>query len=97
MRKTFYWYHEPDEAIHVMVKLKQVVVPYIEFIQGNNTTNNLPSRFKVYTDMNPNLFSEHNHQMLLDKIEARENLNHCNIFHFTTYFFTPLWYLSIKI
>ena len=29
MRKTSYWYHEPDEAIAVMVKLKQVVVPYI--------------------------------------------------------------------
>ena len=32
MRKTFYWYHDPDEAIPVMVKLKQVVVPYIELI-----------------------------------------------------------------
>ena len=27
MRKTSYWYHEPDEAIPVMVKLKQVVMP----------------------------------------------------------------------
>ena len=26
-RKTSYWYHEPDEAIPVMVKLKQVVMP----------------------------------------------------------------------
>ena len=33
MRKTPYWYHEPDEAIHVMVKLKQVVMTYIELIQ----------------------------------------------------------------
>ena len=26
--------------------------------------------------MNPYLFSEHDHQIKLDKIEARENLNH---------------------
>ena len=32
-RKTYYWYHEPDEAISIMAKLKQVVMPYIEFIQ----------------------------------------------------------------
>ena len=32
MRKTSYWYHEPDEAIPVMLKLKQVLVPYIELI-----------------------------------------------------------------
>ena len=26
--------------------------------------------------MNPYLLSEHDHQIILDKIEARENLNH---------------------
>ena len=26
--------------------------------------------------MNPYLLSEHNHQIILDKIEARENINH---------------------
>ena len=26
--------------------------------------------------MNPHLWSEHDHQIILDKIEARENLNH---------------------
>ena len=26
--------------------------------------------------MNPHLLSEHNHQIILDKNEARENLNH---------------------
>ena len=26
--------------------------------------------------MNPHLLSEHNHQIILDQIEARENLNH---------------------
>ena len=46
MRKTSYWYHDPDEAIPVTVKLKQVVMPFIEFIQYNNTTNNFPSRLK---------------------------------------------------
>ena len=29
MIKTSYWYHKPDEAIPAMVKLKQVVIPYI--------------------------------------------------------------------
>ena len=68
MRKTSYRYHEPDEAIPVMDKLKQVLMTFIEFIQYNNTTNNLPSRFKVYADMNPHLLSEHDHQIILDKI-----------------------------
>ena len=59
-----------------MVNLKQVVMPYIEFIMDNYTTNNLPSSFKWYADMNPRLLSEHNHQIISDKIEARENLNY---------------------
>ena len=49
---------------------------YIELIQDNNTTNKLPSRFKVYSDMNRHLLSEHDHQVILDHIEAIENLNH---------------------
>ena len=51
-------------------------MPYIEFIQDNNTENKLPSRFKGYANMNPHLLSEHDHQIILDKIEGRENLNH---------------------
>ena len=76
MRNTSYWYDNPDEAIPVMVKLKQVLMPLIEFIQYNNTTNKLPSRFKGYADMNPRLLSEYDHQVILDKLEARENINH---------------------
>ena len=48
----------------------------IEFIQDNNTTNKLPLRYKGYADMNPCLLSIHDHQVILEKIEARENLNH---------------------
>ena len=59
-----------------MVKLKQVLMPYIELIQEKNTTNKLPSCFKEYADMNPHLLSEHDHKIILDKIEARENINH---------------------
>ena len=33
MRKTSDWYHDPDEAIPIMVKLKQVVMPFIELVQ----------------------------------------------------------------
>ena len=89
MRKTSYWYHEPDESIPVMVNLKQFVMTFIEFIQYNNRTHKFPSRFKGYAFMNPRLLSEHDHQNILDKIEARENLNHdeyvedenyCNIY-----------------
>ena len=39
-RKTSYWYHKPDEAIPITVKLKQVLMPFIELIQYNNTKNN---------------------------------------------------------
>ena len=46
MRKNSYWHHDTDEAIPVMVKLKQVVMPFIELIKYNKTTNNSPSRFK---------------------------------------------------
>ena len=76
MRITSYWDHEPDEAITIMVKLKQVVMPYIEFIHDNRTKNKLSSCFKGYVDTNPHLLSEHDNQIILDKIEARENLNH---------------------
>ena len=34
MIKTSNWYHEPNEAIPVMVKLKQVVMPLIELIHS---------------------------------------------------------------
>ena len=59
-----------------MVKLKQVVMPLTELIQDNNTTNKLPLRYKGYTDMNPCLLSIHDHQVIMGKIEARENLYH---------------------
>ena len=69
-------YQDPDEAIPVMVKLKQVVILFIVFIQYNNTTEKFLSSFKGYADMNPLLLSVHNHQVILEKFEARENLNH---------------------
>ena len=59
-----------------MVKLKQVVVPYIGLIQDKNTTNKLPSCFKGYAGMNPHFLSGHDYQIILDQIEGRENLNH---------------------
>ena len=45
-KKNSHWYHDPNEAIPVMVKLKQVVMPLIEFIQEKNTTNKFPLRYK---------------------------------------------------
>ena len=55
MIKTSHWYHEPNEAIPVMVKLKQVVMPFIELIQYKNKTNKLPSPLKRFDDMNPHI------------------------------------------
>ena len=81
MRSNSYWYHNPDEPIPVMVKLKQVVMPYIELIQENNKPNKFPSCFKIYADMNPHLLSEHDHQITLNKIEARENLTMMNMWN----------------
>ena len=51
-------------------------MPLIELIQDKNTTNNLPLNYKGYADTNPRLLSVHDHQVILEKIEARENLNH---------------------
>ena len=51
-------------------------MPFIELIQYNNTPNNFPSSFKGYAFMNPHLISDHDHQIILDKIEARENVKH---------------------
>ena len=76
MIKTSHWYHEPNEAIPLMVKLKQVGMPPIELIQDNNTTNKFPLFYKVYADMNPRLLSVHDHRVILEKIEAKENINH---------------------
>ena len=39
-------------------------------------TNNFPLRYKVYADMNPCLLYVHDHQVILEQIEARENFNH---------------------
>ena len=57
-------------------EVKQVVLPIIELIQENNTTNKLPLRYKRYADMNPCLLSIHDHKVILEKFEARENLNY---------------------
>ena len=76
MRNNSYCYHNPNEAIPFMVKLKLVVMPYIELIQYNNTTNKFPSCFKGYADIKPYLLSEHNHQLILDKLEGIEMINH---------------------
>ena len=51
-------------------------MPFIGLIQYKNTANNFPSRFKGYTFMDHHLISEHGYQIILDQIEARENLNH---------------------
>ena len=63
MKKTSHWYNESNEAIPVVVNLKQVVMPLIELILENNTTNKLPLRYKGYADVNPCLLYVNNHQV----------------------------------
>ena len=36
--------------------------------------------------MKPHLLSEHNHQIILDKIEGRENINHDEYFEDENYY-----------
>ena len=76
MIKTSHWYQVPNKPIPIMVKLKQVVLPLVELIQDKNTTNKLPLCYKGYADMNPRLLSVHDYQVIFEKVEARENLNH---------------------
>ena len=79
MVKNSHWYHKPNEAIPVMVKLKQVFMPLIELIQDNNTTNKLPLRYKVYADVNPLLLSVHDHQFILEKLKQEKILTMMNM------------------
>ena len=62
-----------------MVNLKQVVMPLIELIQENNTTNKLPLRYKRYADMNPCLLSVNNHQVKLEKLKQEKILTMMNM------------------
>ena len=73
MIKTSHWYHDPNKAILVMVKLKQVVMHLIELIQDNNTTNNFPLRYIGYADINPRLLSLHDHQVILEKLKQEKS------------------------
>ena len=79
MIKTSHWYHEPNEAIPVIMKLKQFVMPLIELIQDSNTTNKLPLRYKGYADMNPHLLSVHDHQVILEKLNQEKILTMINM------------------
>ena len=79
MIKNSHWYNEPNEAISVMVKLKHVVMPLIELIQDNNTTNKLPLCYKGYVDMNPRLLSVHYHQVILETLKQEKILTMMNM------------------
>ena len=61
-------------------------MPYIELIQKNNTTNKFPSHFKGYADTNSHLLSEQDHQIILDKIEGRENFNYDEYAEYENYY-----------
>ena len=52
---------------------------FIELIQDKNTTNKFLSCFKVYTDMDPHLLSEHNHQIILEHFKQEKILTMMNM------------------
>ena len=81
-----------------MVKLKQVVMPLIEFIQDNNKTNKLPSFSRGYADMNPHSLYKHNHQIILDKIVARKILTMMNMWkmEITTMYIVMILMIMIR-
>ena len=62
-----------------MVKLKKVVIPLIELIQENNTTNKFPLRYKGYADINPCLLSVQNHQVILEHFKQEKILTMMNM------------------
>ena len=62
-----------------MVNSKQVVMPLIKLIQENNTKNKLPLRYEGYSDMNPRLFSVHDHQAILEKLKQEKILTMINM------------------
>ena len=63
-----------SNTFHGEVKTSCDAFHWIDSVQKYK--NKLPSRFKGYAFMNPHLLFEHNHQIILDKIKARQNLNH---------------------
>ena len=79
IKKNSHCYHKTNKAIPVMVKLKQVVMPLIELIQENNTTNKLPLCYKGHADMNPCLLSVHDHQIILEKLKREKILTMMNM------------------
>eukprot|EP00978_Attheya_sp_CCMP212_P009286 scaffold21956_cov70-Attheya_sp.AAC.2 len=52
MSKCTHWYHEPDEDLFVMVKVKQVVMTNID-MKAVNATNTLLRKWAGYMDKNP--------------------------------------------
>ena len=75
MSTKTHWYHEPDIDLHVMVKVKQVVMGKID-LQPVNETNALPRKWVGYADKNPHSLSRDDHATILDRICARENYNY---------------------
>jgi len=70
------WYYEPPNDILVMVRLKQVLMPYFEMKNPNDPSTKLPRHLKRFTDMNPHVLCKEDHLTMMDKIEGRQNLNY---------------------
>jgi hypothetical protein len=75
LSKKSHWYHEPDEDLFVMVKVKQVVMADIN-MKSVNATNVLPHKWNGYIDKNPHYLCADDQAIILDKISGRENYNY---------------------
>jgi hypothetical protein len=75
MSKGTNWYHEPDDDLFVMVKVKQVVMTDID-MKSVNALNTLPRKWVGYIDKNPHCLGPDDQAVILDKISARENYNY---------------------
>jgi hypothetical protein len=75
MSKGTHWYHEPDDDLFVMVKIKQVVMTDIN-MHAVTATNSLPRKWAGYVDKNPHCLDDDDQAIILDKISGRENYNY---------------------
>eukprot|EP00978_Attheya_sp_CCMP212_P040615 scaffold223812_cov45-Attheya_sp.AAC.1 len=75
MSKGTHWYHEPDDDVFVMVKIKQVVMTDIN-MNAVTATNTLPRKWAGYIDKNPHCLDDDDQAIIWDKISGRENYNY---------------------
>ena len=70
-----FWYHDPPEALPLMVKLKQVIHANLTF-NGITAPNTLPHQLCGYKYMSPHFLIKSHQDINLNEITHREILDH---------------------